>query len=338
MGSMRVVSLVPSATETLCAVGGRSLLVGRSGECDWPPGIEGLPVVAGPKLPEAGSGAAGSGPREIDEHVKGEMAGGGSLYALDTRLLGELRPDVILTQDLCGVCSIDAGSVRAAVGGMDPRPRVLSLDPTTFEDVLDDVLRVGEAVGMEREATGVMAGLRERMSRAENFVNPYADGARVAVLEWTDPLYVAGHWTPQLVERAGGQHDLNPTIAAEGSGAAVGPQRAYRKAGKSVRVPAEILAASSPEALVVCPCGVGLAGAMEMTRALAREKWWGELPAVRAGRVAVVDGKQGFSRPGPRLVDCFEWLVGWLNGRAELIPGGFAWESFDERGARAAGR
>jgi iron complex transport system substrate-binding protein len=322
---MRVVSLLPSATELLCFVGGRSALVGRSHECDFPAGPEGveeLPVLTGRRTPP------GAAPAEIDRAVRDQLAGGGSLYRLNAGLLAALRPDLILTQDLCSVCSIDLETVREVAAGMSPRPRILSLNPQTVEGVLDDALRVGEAVGLGAEGRAAVVGLRERMWRAADYVNPYEDGPSVAFLEWTDPLFIGGHWTPQLIERAGGRHPLNPTVAEPGSGAAAGPQQASRRAGKSVRVTAEALVASTPGAVIVCPCGVGLDAAMEMTRALAREGWWSELSAVRAGRVAVVDGNQMFNRPGPRLVDAFEWLVGWLQGRPALIPAGFPWRAW----------
>ncbi len=324
---MRVVSLLPSATELLCFVGGRPALVGRSHECDYPAGIEGIPILTAQATPP------GSPPAEIDRLVREQLALGCSLYTLNADRLAGLRPDLILTQDLCSVCSIDLRAVRTVADRLDPRPRVLSLNPQTVEDVLDDCLRVGEAAGLADQARAAVVGLRERLFRASEFVNPYQDGPSVAFLEWTDPIFVGGHWTPQLIERAGGRHPLNPTVAVAGSGAAAGPQQAMRRAGPSVRVTPEALVESRPEALVVCPCGVGLAGVRQMARELAGQKWWGELPAVRSGRVALVDGNQMFNRPGPRLVDAFEWLVGWLNGRPEPIPVGFPWEALQTRPA-----
>jgi ABC-type Fe3+-hydroxamate transport system substrate-binding protein len=162
--------------------------------------------------------------------------------------------------------------------------------------------------------------------RASDCVNPYQDGPSVALLEWTDPLFAAGHWTPQLIERAGGRHPLNPTAEPPAGGMGAGSQASARRAGPSIAVTAEQLIASQPEALIICPCGVPLAGARGMAAGLARQPWWRDLPAVRRGRVAVVDGNQMFSRPGPRLVDAFEWLVGWLHDRPALVPARFPWE------------
>ncbi|MCC6660800.1 MAG: ABC transporter substrate-binding protein [Phycisphaerales bacterium] len=324
---MRVVSLLPSATETLCLVGGSGLLVGRSHECDYPPGIAHLPVLTGP------AAALGDAPGEIDRAVR---ARGGAdpgsdqspppLYRLDADLLASLHPDLILTQDLCHVCSIDLRAVRAVAARLSPSPRVLSLNPRTVEGVLDDVLTIGRAIGHDAQATAAVVALRDRLSRASDHVNPYVDGPVVAFLEWTDPLFVGGHWVPQLVERAGGRHPLNPTVAAEGSGSASGPQAAFRTAGPSVTVPPEVLVATRPERIVISPCGRTLDQARGDAAALARQPWWRDLPAVRAGHVALVDGNQMFSRPGPRLVDAFEWLVGWLNERPDLVPPGFPWE------------
>jgi iron complex transport system substrate-binding protein len=318
---VRVVSLVPAATEILCAIRGRRMLVGRSHECDFPPGLEGTPVLSGPTV-------AALDPSSIDAAVRRAMDDRSPLYALDAPQLRTLRPDVILTQDLCRVCSIDMQTVRQVAASMSPPPRVLSLDPHTIEDVLDDILRVGEVVGLQRSAQSFVSSLRERMFRAMDHVTPLVDGPGVAVLEWTDPIYVAGHWTPQLVERAGGRHPLNPTIAAADAGAAMGPMQAARRAGKSVTVPARALASSRPDFLIICPCGRTLKQAREDVATLAREPWWPDLPAVRSGRVALVDGTQMFTRPGPRLIDALEWLVGWLNDRPELMPPEFPWTTF----------
>ncbi len=319
---MRIVSLVPSATETLCLVGGRGMLVGRSHECDFPSGLEGVPPLTAART---GRGDVAA----IDAEVRQQLAEGRSLYTINEAEIERLQPDLILTQDVCSVCSIDLATVRRLAERMTPRPRVLSLNPTTVEGVLDDVLTVGEATGLAREAHAAALRLRERLFRAQEFVPPYVDGPVVGFLEWTDPLFIAGHWTVQLIERAGGRHPLNPTVAREDAGAAEGPQQAERTAGRSIAVPAEVFAGVRPEWLVVCPCGLGLDRAWEEMARLARMEWFRSVPAVRAGRVAVVDGNQMFNRPGPRLVDAFEWLVGWLQGRGELMPRGFPWRAWE---------
>lgn len=331
---MRVVSLVPSATEIVCLIGGRDALVGRSHECDFPPGLEAVPVLTAART--GADMALADASARIDAQVREATEEGRPLYDLDADLLADLRPDLIITQDLCSVCSIDLASVRRVAAGLDPEPAILSLDPKTVEDILDDVLRVGRAMGMERAAMHAVVSLRERADRALEHVNPYVDGPVVGFMEWTDPIFVAGHWNVQLIERASGRHPLNETVARPGSGAAVGPQQAERVAGHSIAVVPEIFAAARPERLVIAPCGLTLDQAWAETEKLLTHAWFRDLPAVRAGRVAVVDGNQMFNRPGPRVWDALEFLVGWLNDRPELIPAGFPWRAWspDQSGTR----
>lgn len=313
-----MVSLLPSATEIVYLVGGGELLVGRSHECDFPPDAAGVPSLTSART-------TGTDPAELDQQVRESTQAGVPLYNLDVALLERLKPDLIITQDLCSVCSIDLATVRRVAESMPSRPEILSLNPESVEGVLDDVLAVGQALGRAEEATRAAIGLRERLFAASEHVNPFDDGPSVAFLEWTDPLFVGGHWVPQLVERAGGRHVLNPTAPRATAGAAIGPQMAERVAGKSKVVTPEAFAESKPEWIVICPCGVALEGALEMARSLACAAWFRETPAARSGRVVVVDGNQMFARPGPRLVDGFEFLVGLLNRRPELIPAGFPW-------------
>lgn len=325
---MRIVSLLPSATEIVCLLGAGDRLVGRSHECDHPPEV--LPV---PALTAQTWENSGLSPGEIDRVVSSavsapgsaEQGGARSLYSLDVDRLHSLQPDLIITQDLCSVCSIDVASVRGAAARMTPAPQVLSLNTSTFEGLFEDVMAIGRVLGVERRASDVVVALRERFFHAADFVNPFDRAPRVCVLDWADPLYVAGHWTPQLVERAGGEHPLNPTSAMPGAGAGAGGQMAHRFAGPSRRISADDLIAAAPEAIVLCPCGVALRDIPAHLAIMERQAWWSQLPAVGTGRVALVDGNQMFSRPGPRLVDAFEWLVGWLNDRPQLIPAGFPW-------------
>lgn len=298
---MRVVSLLPSATELLVAAGGEGLLVGRSHECDFPASLGRLPILT--KARTHGGASA-----EIDAEVSASLSSGQSLYELDERLLAELAPDVILTQNLCEVCSIDLRTVERVAASLPTRPSVVSLDPKTVFDVFDDLLKVGAAVGLAERAERAMVDLRARYWSAIDFVNPYVPGPEVLFLEWCDPPFVGGHWTPGLIEAAGGKHSLN-TLGA-----------------KSRRVSPEEILEAAPERVIVAPCGFDLARTRVDFDALTRTRWWPLLPAVLDGpprAVALVDGNQMFNRPGPRLVDAFEWLVGWLNGRDELIPRGF---------------
>lgn len=321
---MRVVSLLPSATDMLGAIDALGLLVGRSHECDAP-GVDGLPVLTEPRTRYDVDLGAG----DVDRQVREARAAKG-LFRLDETVLGELRPDVILTQDVCEVCAVDMQTVERVAFGLDPVPRVVGLNPETIEGILDDVLRVGHHVGLEDRAAGVVRGLRERMWRAQEYVNPYSsDAGIVAFLEWTDPVFCAGHWTVQMIERAGGRHPWNETVPRAGSGAAAGPQQGERVAGKSVRVEGELIAAVEPDWVVVAPCGLSLEQTRVEAGRLLEKAWFRGMRAVREGRVALVDGNRYFNRPGPSVVDAFEWLVGWLQGRPELVPEGFGWEAMD---------
>ena len=292
---MRVVSLLPSATELLCAAGGGALLVGRSHECDFPADLGHVPVLTRART-HAGSSAA----------IDAEVSAG--LYELDERQLAELAPDVILTQSLCDVCSIDLRTVERVAAGLPRRPLIVNLDPKSVFDVFDDLLRVGEAAGCGEAAERAMVALRARYWSAVDFVNPYVPGPEVLFLEWADPPFCGGHWTPALIEAAGARHALNTAGA------------------KSRRITPEEILESAAERVVICPCGFDLERTRLEHGLLTRTRWWPLLPAVleaKPGAIALVDGNQMFNRPGPRLVDAFEWLVGWINGREELVPEGF---------------
>jgi ABC-type Fe3+-hydroxamate transport system substrate-binding protein len=303
--AMRVVSLLPSATELLAASAGPEslgrILVGRSHECDEPAGLDAVPVLT--KARTHGGAAA-----DIDAEVRAALSQGTSLYELDERLLAELAPDVILTQNLCEVCSIDLRTVERVAAELPKRPVIVSLDPKSVFDVFDDVLRVGEACGLGARAEEAMVSLRARYWSAVDYVNPYVPGPEVLFLEWTDPPFCGGHWTPSLIEAAGARHSLNAGGA------------------KSRAVTPEEILEAAPERVVVCPCGFDLARTRMEFAALEKTRWWPLLPAVleaKPGAIALVDGNRMFNRPGPRLVDAFEWLVAWINGRDELVPPGF---------------
>ncbi len=330
---MRVVSLIPSATELVAALGAADRLVGRSHECDWPSrgagAVTHAPMLTKPRI-------MSRDPAAIDREVSAALSQGESLYELDEAALARLAPDLIITQDLCEVCSIDRRTVERVAAAMASKPRVLSLNPQGFEDVVEDLARVGEALGLSERAMHVGVGWRGRMYAAQEHVNALEEPSPVLFLEWTHPAFCAGHWTVQLIERAGGSHPWNPTRAPSGMGEATGMQQGARRAGKSRRLEVAEIVDAKPQAVVIAPCGFDLARSVASARALwtdeATREWWRELPAVRNGRVAVVDGNQMFNRPGPRLVDAFEFLVGWLQGRERIIPDGFPWCGLDSAG------
>jgi ABC-type Fe3+-hydroxamate transport system substrate-binding protein len=249
---------------------------------------------------------------QVDAEVSASLAAGQSLYTLDTELLKRLRPDVILTQDLCSVCAIDLATVERVAASMDPPPRVVSLNPLCLDDVLLNVLEVGRAVGMETEAEKAYAGLAARIAAVDMIVaaqssRPALSMPNVAFLEWSDPIYVGGHWTPELIERAGGTHPLNPTAGRRG-------------AGRSFSVDPSVVAESDPDLVVLCCCGLDLASTRREADNLSRAAWWNSLRAVREGNVAMVDGDAMFNRPGPRLVDALEWLTATIHSRRALMP------------------
>jgi iron complex transport system substrate-binding protein len=315
----RVASVLPSATEILCFIGGGRLLVGRSHEDNYPATITHLPVLTGQLTTFTTA-------KEVDAQVSAALSSGEDLYSLDTDLLRSLAPlDVILTQDLCQVCAINLETVRGVARTLTPRPKVVSLNPETLEGVLDTVLSVGDAVGMTAEARAAHSSLLSRIDVVDEAVvgSGIHEGRRerpsVAFIEWPEPLYVGGHWTPELIARAGGAHPLN---AERGS--------------KSFPVPPEAIVDSAPDIVVICPCGLDLPATRKEAERLQQMDWWNALPAVRNGRVALVDGDAMFNRPGPRLVDALEWLASILLDRPDLMPADFPFEWLEPTAAPAA--
>jgi len=300
--TMRVVSLLPSATETLAVIGGEHLLVGRSHECDYPPSITDRPVLTAQKTHAATSAEIDQQVREALQSNDSDDTGDRSLYELDADLLRELKPDVILTQDLCDVCSIDLNTVQRIAATLDSHPTIVNLNPKTIEDVFEDVLKVGSSVDLTDAAEATVVQLREQYWTAIDYVNPYVEGPEVVLLEWMDPLFIAGHWTPQLIRAAGGRFSLN------------------EPGEKSKQIQPEDLLEVSPQRVIICPCGYDIEQTTRELDTLRNTKWWNLLPAVQNNDVVIVDGKQMFNRPGPRLVEAFRWLTGWLNDRPELIP------------------
>lgn len=278
----RIVSLLPSSTEICFAIGLGNRVVGVSHECDFPPEVPGLPVLTSPKVDPHATSA------EIDLQVRALVADGLSVYRIDEARLRELRPDLIITQDVCEVCAVSFTEVREATARLlGAEASILSLSPLTLSDVLNDIGRVGRATGMEHAAHQLVADLRTRLERlrAETATLPRP---RVLVLEWLSPPMVAGHWTPELIRIAGGEpilgHDGEPT----------GP------------VDWATIVEAAPEVVLIAPCGFRLEQSLRELPALAARPGFAALPAVRAGRVAVADGNAFFNRPGPRLVESAE--------------------------------
>ncbi len=285
---MRIVSLVPSATETLFALGLGPDVIAVTHECDYPPAARELPKITRDVLP------SGLSAGEIDAAVKERTLAGLSIYELDADLLRDLRPDLIVTQELCSVCAVSYDDVRAVAEDIETRPRVLSLDPHTVGEVLGDVRTLAQATDRKDEAVELVQDASARIDKVRLAVRG-ARRPRVAALEWLDPPFAAGHWTPQLIEYAGGEDVLG--FAGEKS-----EERAW-----------EEVAASQPDVVIVMPCGYDAEIAhreAEMHR--------DELAAVGAGEVVAVDAAAYFSRPGPRIIDGLELLAHIIH--PELIP------------------
>ena len=300
--AMRIASLVPSATEALFALGLGEQVVGVTHECDHPAPARELPQLTRSVIPEGLSAA------QIDERVREVTARGESLYRLDEELLGELAPELIVTQALCSVCAVSFDDVRAIASRLPGTPGVISLDPTTLAEVLDDVVRLGAAAGVSAGAAELHDRLRGRLEAVAAAVSGRRR-PRVAALEWLDPPYVGGHWVPEMIAVAGGE-DVAGTPG-----------------GKSRPLSWGELAAGAPEVAVVMPCGLYAPEAAAEARGHAER-----LRGLAAARVVAVDAASSFSRPGPRLVDGVELLAHLLHPDAVGAPAGLAFEPLPAAG------
>jgi iron complex transport system substrate-binding protein len=292
--AQRIVSLLPSATEIVYALGLGERLVGVTHECDYPAEARSKPVLTSSALPHAGSSA------EIDRHVRASVHAGSSLYALDSALLERLEPALILTQELCVVCAVSYEIVATAARRLRGDPRVVSLEPSSLEDVFATIAFVGELTGTTERAATVVTELRERCAalaeRGRGLPRP-----RTLVLEWTDPPMSGGHWTPRLVELAGGA----PILANPGA--------------NSQTLAWETIAAADPDVVIVAPCGFGMDATLRAIDELASVPEWSALRAVRERSAYAIDGNAFVNRPGPRLVDTAELFARAIaNDRAAL--------------------
>jgi iron complex transport system substrate-binding protein len=286
---MRIVSLVPSATEMLFALGLGADVIAVTHECDFPPAAQELPRVTRDVLPSDLSSA------QIDAAVKERTLAGESIYELDTDLLHDLRPDLIVTQALCSVCAVSYDDVRAIAEEIESHPRVISLDPRTLGEVLGDARTLAQATERKDAAVDLVQDAAERIDRIRLATRGVSRRPRVAALEWLDPPFAAGHWTPQLIEYAGGEDVLGfPGEHSE--------ERSWDE-----------IRASRPDVVIVMPCGFDAQIAYREA-----EMHRDELAAVGAGEVVAVNAAAYFSRPGPRLVDGLELLAHILH--PELVP------------------
>jgi iron complex transport system substrate-binding protein len=284
---VKILSLLPSATEIVYALGLGEALVGVTDACDHPPDATTKPVVSWSGLPQDRP----QGPGEVDRAVHERLAAGGPLYALDRDLIARERPDVILTQDLCRVCAVPSGQVERALKELGvPDAQVISLDPRTLDDVIAQIETVGGMLGRADAAAELATSLRERVQGVRRTA-VRLPSIRVFALEWSDPPYAAGHWVPEMVEAVGATNLLNG------------------KEQPSRIVSWREIADATPEVVVFMPCGYYLEEAEQEAPALFAHPDFASTPAAREGSVFAVDATSYFSRPGPRIVDGLEILA-----------------------------
>jgi len=284
--SLRIASLLPSATEIVCAVGAEAELVGISHECDFPESVRGLPALTRARL------HALRGSRAIDEDVRSILQQALAVYEIELAELEHARPDIIVTQDLCDVCAVSFSDVCAAAATLVHQPaKIVNLHPMCLADIWDDILRVAEALGRAVNGAEVVAALQQRVSGITRRSAALVDRPRVVSIEWLDPVMISGMWMPELIERAGGiplgttPGDHAPTLTKDA------------------------LRGLNPDVVVINPCGFALHRTLEEISLLCTALPWDTWPATLNGRVYAVDGNAYFNRPGPRIVESLEILA-----------------------------
>lgn len=300
---MRIVSLIASSTETVCALGFEHALVGRSHECDFPVSVKKLPKCSEPKFEPDGTSY------EIDQRVKAILQEGLSIYRVHGELLRDLQPDVIVTQIQCEVCAVSREDVIQAVrewmqmtppGAPKPNPNVVSLNPNCLEDIWTDTRNIALALGAPKKGEALIASLKSRMQAVVDSVTPLRErlgrAPRVACIEWIDPLMAAGNWVPELLEM-------------------LGAENLFGEAGKhSPWMNWDQLLAKDPEVIIVLPCGFDIPKTQQEMRKLTSNPQWSQLRAVQEGKVFLADGNQYFNRPGPRVAESLEIFAEILYG------------------------
>ncbi len=296
----RVVSLLPSATEIVCAIGLGERLVGRSHECDFPAGVERLPAVSTARIDGERLDAA-----RVDAEVAAAVRAGEQLYGIEAGTLEALAPDVVLTQTLCRVCAVEGDGVRSALRARALEAEVVELEPEGVEGVLGSILALGDLLGAAEAARAVVDDARRRLAAVSAAVAGLPRPG-VVVVEWTDPPYAAGHWVPELAAIAGGREMLG------------------RGADPSFRTTWERIRALAPEVVVIAPCGYDLARTRAEATPARIAAWLAGTPALRDGRVWAIDANAYLSRPGPRIVEGAELLAAILHPGAVAMPAGGA--------------
>lgn len=295
MSDLRILSFLPAATEMVYALDLGDALAGVSHECDFPPAAKTKPVVVKPALALEKMTL-----KEIDAAVAERIGSGQNLYQVDENLLRELKPQLILTQNLCQVCGPAGNEITVALKTLSPKPEIVWMTPHSLPEILQNMRDLGKATGTEAKAEEIIAALQGRLDRVAAVTKNIARRPKVFCLEWIDPYYCCGHWVPEMVELAGGVDGLG------------------RRGVDSVRIPWSDIAAWAPEILIVSPCGFPTKQAVEQAEQLLQQPGWSDLPAVREGRVFAVNANAYFARPGPRVVDGVELLAHLIH--PELFP------------------
>lgn len=279
----RILSLIASSTEIICALGLEDSLIGRSHECDYPSTIQNLPSCTAPKFDVNGSSS------EIDKRVKDVLMQALSVYSVDKEKIKQLNPDIIITQTQCEVCAVSLKDVENAIfDWLGPAPKIVSLEPNELTDIWRDILKVAEASGVKERGVDLVANLKKRISDIVGITKLISKKPTVACIEWIDPLMSAGNWIPELVRMGGGINLFG--IAGQHS-----PWMTFDQ-----------LFESDPDIIIVMPCGFDIKRTKLEMATLAKKPKWIELKAVRNQRVFLTDGNQYFNRPGPRVVESLE--------------------------------
>ena len=295
---MKIVSLLPSATELVCGLGLRDQLVGVSHECDYPVSVVGLPILTSSRIPEGLSSS------EIDRLVTDQLKNDEALYDLVMEPLVELQPDLIVTQALCDVCAVSGNDVAKAIGSLPGDPQVINLEPICLDDVLETVTLLAEAAQCVEQGQRYRAELQSRIDTVSERSTPLTDKPRVALLDWLEPLFDGGHWTPEIIALAGG-------IPVFGDKRQPSQRREWHE-----------LIVAAPDIIFIALCGFNVERSLQDVEAFLKTEGFIELHRRTGTQVYLVDGNAYFSRPGPRLVDALEIMANALHPDIHPLPEG----------------
>lgn len=292
MAALKIISLLPAATEIVCALGLETQLIGRSHECDFPESVKDLPVCSSAKF------ISGSDSAEIDRQVKEILTNALSIYTIDKEMIRKLNPDVIITQAQCEVCAVSLKDVEDALEGLlEKECRIISLEPNVLSDVYNDMRNIADVMGVSAQANDLLERASERLNIIRHKLKFLSEKPKVACIEWLAPLMVAGNWTPELVQIAGGIS----LLAVNGK--------------HSPFIDFKDIQNEDPDIIIVMPCGFSIQRTLQEINLLLELPGWQELKAVKNKRIYIVDGNQYFNRSGPRLTDSVEILAEIINPR-----------------------